>query len=216
MKKITQDEAERAYKAIHALALEKREITKEQSTYKATVKEYLEENPEGFYVYLEDARGNVHDYHVRMEQVDRVTVDKPGLKAKILDAMKAQDPQGPWHVGAITPSYIARCVEQGILSADEVGVAEFIQSSTPIKKKKIKGGRPKPVPTAGEAAEQSATGAGGPTMTVHRGDGTVELHRPTITRYGADGKGTVVQEGSVERIEPTEPEDGAGGNRWAI
>lgn len=208
MSGVEQYQAERAYKAIHELTLEKRELTKEQAKHKAVVKEYLEANPEGFYVYLEDARGRVADYHINIEVVDRVSIDKPGLKAKILASMQVQNPQGPWHVGAITPSYIARCVEQGVISADEVGVAEFIQSSAPIKKKKVKGGRPQPVASA-PAEGQLELNAEGPTMTVSRGDGTTELHRPQITRNGE-----VIQEASVEKIEPKDDEQG--GNRWAV
>lgn len=214
MARIEENDAIRAYKAIHSLQQEKAAITKEQKDHKGLVKEYLEKHPEGFYVLLEDARGNVHDYHVFKNHVERVSLDKDSLRAKLLLTFK--EAGEAYHVPkTMTSAYLARMVEQGYLTADDIEGYEDIQESTTVKKQRLKGGRPVPVtastPTkegieleAGEQMTLKTGGEGGATMTVHRGDGTTELHRPQITKYDTDGNGTVIQEASVEKIEPTD------------
>lgn len=213
MAKIREEAAVSAYKAIHSLQQEKKEITKEQKEHKDLVKAYLEENPEGFYVLLEDARGNVHDHHIFKNHTERVSLDKDSLRAKLL--LKFKESGEAYHVPkTMTSAYLARMVEQGYLTADEIEGYEDIQESSSIKKQKLKGGRPQPVTVAPvkegiklEAGEQMTLNHGieNSTLTVKRGDGTTEIHRPQVSKRNPEtGEMEVVQDASVEKLPPSD------------
>lgn len=212
--RIPEHEAIRAYQAIHALNHEKREITKQQSDYKGLVKEYLEENPKGFYVDLEDARGSSHLYHIFRETVTRVNFDRASLRMELVKKLEAAG-ETAFHVPQVlTSSYLSRMVERGYLTPEDIEGYEDLMESTPLKKKKVKGGRASLTPeeTKQEEGQMELPIGADATLTVSRG-GKTEVHRPKVTKYDAEGNAEVVQEASVEIHE--EDADRPGGN-WAV
>ncbi len=120
-------EAIRAYQRYHAMAAEKREISKAQKEEKATVDAYLENNPEGFKVFLTDAKDRTHEYLIDHKKSTRITLLKDVLAAKIGIA-----------TNEVSPSAIAEAVQNGIIDVNDVRALEDLSDSITIRKTKIK------------------------------------------------------------------------------